>query len=74
MICILLFFCCADLYVLVMSFSWLLSYQSHSKEKKLYKNENGDIALSPSTYDDRESFVSASKKGDIQPCEATGGG
>lgn len=31
------------------------------KEKNLYKNENGDIAPPPPTYDDRESFVSASK-------------
>ncbi len=57
MICILLF----------LLYSPLLSLgRCHiraSKEKKLYKNENGDIASPPPTYDDRESFVSASKKG-----------
>lgn len=68
MICILLFLLCSLYFPLIAVIS------EPSKRKNLYKNENGNIVSPPSTYDDRESFVNASKKDDIQPCEATGGG
>ncbi|APB73025.1 hypothetical protein PPYC1_22860 [Paenibacillus polymyxa] len=68
MICILLFLLWSLYFLLVTVKS------RPPKRKKLYKNENGDIVSPPPTYDDRESFVSASKKDAIQPCEATGGG
>lgn len=57
MICVLLFLLCSPL------LSLGRCHIRAPKRKKLYKNENGDIAPPPPTYDDRESFVSASKEG-----------